>query len=34
MLQEARMSRIVGKQAPDFNMATATGDGKDLEELV
>jgi len=24
------MSRIVGKQAPDFNMATATGDGKDF----
>ena len=24
------MSRLVGKQAPDFNMATATGDGKDF----
>ena len=24
------MSRLVGKQAPDFNMATATGDGKEF----
>ncbi len=24
------MERIVGRKAPDFNMATATGDGKDF----